>query len=131
MAESAAKHGIHFTPGENSRIQGWMQCHYRLHFDEYGIPMMYVFSNCKDFIRTIPALQYDDHKVEDLDTDGEDHIADEFRYFCMTRPIKARVAKKPDEYFKSPLSMYLEIDKKDLTTRTVRPRMEIISEDDE
>lgn len=58
------------------------------------------------------------------------NCADEFRYFCMTRPIKARVAKKPDEYYKSPLNMYLDIDKKNLTTRTARPRMEIISEDD-
>ena len=35
--------------------------------------MMYIFSNCKDFIRTLPMLLYDEHKVEDLDTDGEDH----------------------------------------------------------
>jgi hypothetical protein len=71
--ESAAKHGIHFSPGDNERIAGWMQVHYRLAFDDNGFPMMYVFDNCKAFIRTIPALQYDDHKVEDLDTDGEDH----------------------------------------------------------
>lgn len=130
VAESASDHGILFTPGENSRIQGWMQVHYRFYFDENGFPMMYVFDNCKAFIRTMPALQYDDHKVEDLDTEGEDHVADEVRYFCMTRPIKPRGAKKPDEYYKNPLNMYLDIDKKDLTTRTVRPRMEIISEDD-
>ena len=34
---------------------------------------MYIFKNCKAFIRTIPLLMYDEHKVEDLDTDGEDH----------------------------------------------------------
>lgn len=73
VSESAAKHGIHFSPGDNERIAGWMQVHYRLAFDDNGFPMMYVFDNCKAFIRTIPALQYDDHKVEDLDTDGEDH----------------------------------------------------------
>lgn len=129
VAESAAKHGIHFTPGENSRIQGWMQVHYRLHFDENGFPMMYVFENCKAFIRTIPALQYDDHKVEDLDTDGEDHVADEVRYFCMSRPIKARTPHKPDEFYNNPLSVYLDLKKEDLTPRTARPRMEIISEE--
>jgi uncharacterized protein (UPF0297 family) len=34
---------------------------------------MYVFDNCKGFIRTIPTLLYDKHKVEDLDTSMEDH----------------------------------------------------------
>ena len=107
-----------------------MQVHYRLAFDENGFPMMYIFENCKAFIRTIPALQYDDHKVEDLDTDGEDHVADEVRYFCMSRPIKPRIPTKRDEFYKNPLNMYLDIDKVDLTTRKARPRMEIISEDE-
>lgn len=107
-----------------------MQVHYRLAFDENGFPMMYVFENCKAFIRTIPALQYDDHKVEDLDTDGEDHVADEVRYFCMSRPIKPRIPAKRDEYYKNPLNVYLDISKGDLTTRTARPRMEIISEEE-
>ena len=52
-----------------------MQVHYRLSFDDNGYPMMYVFKNCKAFIRTIPTLIYDEHKVEDLNTEGEDHIA--------------------------------------------------------
>jgi intein/homing endonuclease len=36
--------------------------------------MMYIFSTCEDFIRTVPLLQYDGSKPEDVDTDGEDHI---------------------------------------------------------
>ncbi len=87
-AEEAARKGVLFTPGDNERIPGWMQCHYRLRFDESGYPMMYVFSNCAGFRRTIPGLMYDEHRPEDLDTDGEDHIADEWRYMCMSRPIK-------------------------------------------
>ena len=49
---------------------------------------MYVFSNCKAFIRTIPLMMYDQTKPEDLDSDLEDHIADEWRYMAMSRPIK-------------------------------------------
>ena len=128
VAESAAKHGVYFTPGDNARIQGWMQCHYRLYFDEDGESMFYVFENCKNFIRTIPALQYDDHKVEDLDTDGEDHIADEWRYFCMSRPIKPRIPNKPDEYANSPLNMLLDIPKDMLTRPRKISRMQIIDE---
>ena len=65
-----------------------MQVHYRLAFDEQGIPMMYVFSACKAFRRTIPLLQYDEVHPEDLDTSAEDHVADEVRYLCMSRPIR-------------------------------------------
>ncbi len=87
IEETAAKHKIYFEKGDNKRIAGWMQCHYRLAFDHNGYSKVYVFSTCKDFIRTIPLLVYSETHPEDLDTDGEDHIADEFRYFCMCRPI--------------------------------------------
>jgi hypothetical protein len=91
--------------------------------------MMYVFKNCKSFIRTVPTLIYDEHKVEDLDTEGEDHIADEARYFCMSRPIKPRMAVKPDDYATNPLNIFLDIKKEDIIAHSRRPRMEIISED--
>ena len=79
-----------FTKGDNTRLAGKMQLHERLKFGEDGRPMLYVFTTCKDFIRTIPALAYDDHDVEDIDTAGEDHIYDETRYFLMSRPIAPR-----------------------------------------
>ena len=91
--------------------------------------MMYVFSNCKAFIRTIPLLQYDEHKPEDLDTDGEDHVADEVRYFCMSRPIQPRVSKPIDKYNETPMAMFLDIPKKDIMSVRARPRMEIIDGD--
>ena len=95
-AEVAARKGVYFQPGDNKRIPGWMQVHYRFTFDENGIPMMYIFKNCEAFIRTIPLLVYDEHKPEDLDTDGEDHVADEVRYMCMLNPINPpKVAAKP------------------------------------
>ena len=98
IAEVAEHKGILFEPGVNDRIAGWMQFHYRLKFDSGGKPMMYIFKNCEAFRRTIPLLQYDAHKAEDLDTDGEDHVADEARYFLMSRPIKAPSAAEPVEY---------------------------------
>ena len=87
IAETAIKYGVYFTPGDHERIAGWMQCHYRLQFDENGYSRMYVFSNCKGFIRTIPLMMYDQIKTEDLDSKLEDHIADEWRYMCMSRPV--------------------------------------------
>ena len=131
IAETAQKYGVFFTPGDNSRLAGWMQMHYRLAFDENGFPMMYIFKNCKGFIRTIPTLLYDEHKVEDLDTEGEDHVADEARYFCMSRPIKPRQAAIPDEYEKNPLKIFLDIPKEDLSKRSYKPKFEIITEGDD
>ena len=93
IAETAMKYGIYFVPGDNSRIQGWMQCHYRLQLDDNGYPMFYVTENCENFLRTIPVLLHSDTKQEDLDTDMEDHIADEWRYACMTRPIVPVIRK--------------------------------------
>ena len=83
IAETATKYGIYFEPGDHARIPGWMQCHYRLMFDEHGYPRFYVFRNCREFIRTIPTLQYSERIPEDLDTKQEDHIADEWRYLLM------------------------------------------------
>lgn len=98
IAETAQKCGVYFTPGDHRRIPGWMQCHYRLAFDENGIPMMYVFRSCEAFIRTVPQMVFDKTHVEDLDTTLEDHVCDEWRYLCMARPIKpveTAVVKQP------------------------------------
>lgn len=104
VAEIAEKHGIFFDKGKNDRINGWMQVHYRMTFDENGKALFYVFSNCKGFIRTIPELMYDENKVEDLDTDGEDHIADETRYMCMQHIIAPRIRRTAETYGEDPLS---------------------------
>ena len=105
VADTAARYGVFFTPGDNERIAGWMQCHYRLQFDEDGYPRMYVFNTCRAFIRTIPTLIYDEHRAEDLDTKMEDHVADEWRYFCMSRPIKPIRAVKEQRMLFDPLDM--------------------------
>lgn len=105
IEEIAASHGVYFQKGDNARIPGWMQMHYRMAFDENGYPMMYVFSTCKNFIRTIPLMVYDDVKVEDLDTTMEDHIADESRYYFMSRPIPPREKHEEKPIEDDPLNM--------------------------
>lgn len=127
IADRAAKHQVYFSPGDHERIAGWMQVHYRLAFDENGYPMMYIFKNCRGFIRTIPILMYDDHKVEDIDTDGEDHIADETRYMCMSRPITPRMSQPKDPYLLSPQHLILDIPKEDILPRQKHARVEVIS----
>lgn len=83
------------TPGRGA-MGGWDQMRARLVGDDDGNPMAVCFSNCLDSIRTIPALQHDPLKAEDLDSDGEDHAADEWRYGFMSRPwIKGSTTAAP------------------------------------
>lgn len=84
--------GAVFQPGDNARVSqrgamgGWDMMRQRLKGDADGHPMIFCFSTCRDSIRTIPILQHDEKKPEDLDSDMEDHAADEWRYACMSRP---------------------------------------------
>ncbi len=82
-------------PADNARVGrmgalgGWDQMRARISGVE-GVPMLYVFDTCRDFIRTVPVLQHDRDRPEDLDTKAEDHVADETRYACLSRPMAAR-----------------------------------------
>lgn len=82
----------------HGRIGGWDQMRARM-VGEDGRPMLYCFSTCVDSIRTIPILQHDANKAEDLDTSAEDHAADEWRYACMSRPYVGLVdpEEKPEK----------------------------------
>lgn len=86
--------GIYFEKGKNDRLSGKMQCHYRFAFDEENRPMAYIFNNCRQFLRTIPNLIYDDVNCEDVNTQNEDHDYDAMRYFFMANPIKPKRIKR-------------------------------------
>ena len=89
----AERLGVLMQPADNSRLAGWDQVRARLAGDDDGNPMLLVTANCVDTIRTLPALQADTVKLDDVDTDGEDHAGDEVRYACMSRPWVRAVAK--------------------------------------
>ncbi len=93
-AKVMQNYGVYFEKGNHDRLSGKMQIHYRLEFDSDGRPKMYIFKNCKDFIRTIPLVVYDSHNVEDIDSECEDHIYDETRYFLMLNPIDKEKPKR-------------------------------------
>ena len=116
VAETGERYGIYFEPGDNRRIAGGMQLHERLSFDRTGIPMLYVFRTCTDFLRTVPALQYSKTSPEDVDSDMEDHVADETRYLCMLVPLpRAGVTAEKEVITYDPL---------DRPIRTYRSAME-------
>ena len=80
---------VMFRRADNKRIPGWDMVRERLRGDGTA-PMVYMFSTCEDLIRTLPAIQHDPTKPEDVDTEAEDHAPDALRYMCMARPwVKA------------------------------------------
>lgn len=91
--------GVSWKKGDNRREPGWAKMRQLLGniplttkngaLDLEGLrsdPMVFVLECCEDSIRTIPTLQHDEGKPEDLDTEGEDHAGDEWRYALMSRP---------------------------------------------
>lgn len=102
-AELIKKKLVPFRPADNKRVPGrgamggWDQVRARLEGDEDGLPMLVTFSTNVHLIRTLPALQHDPLKPEDVDSDMEDHAPDEARYACMSRPWirKASADDKP------------------------------------
>jgi hypothetical protein len=99
IAERMSTRKVFFRRADNARVPargamgGWDQIRARLVGDGER-PMIYFFSTCKDTIRTLPALQHDQTKAEDVDTESEDHAPDEIRYACMSRPY-VKDASKP------------------------------------
>ena len=67
-----------------------------------GKPMLLLFSTSRDLIRTLPALQHDDARPEDVDSDMEDHAPDSCRYACMSRPFVRELAPKPPDRLVGP-----------------------------
>lgn len=85
IAEEFANEGVEWTKGDNDRMAGKMRIHEHL-----GDNRLKVFSTCRHLIRTLPALVYSETKVEDVDTDGEDHAYDSLRYGLMGRPRQVK-----------------------------------------
>ncbi len=100
VGETMREEGLDFRRADNTRVgtlgalSGWDQVRARI-AGTNGVPDLVVFSTCRDFIRTVPSLQHDPLRPEDLDTRSEDHIADETRYACLARPLIARPATPP------------------------------------
>lgn len=90
--------GIFWTLSDKrsgSRKSGWEQLRMMLQHakrSKEGIPRekpgLFIFNNCEHWVRTVPVLPRDQKDPDDVDTDSEDHVADETRY-----RIRAQYAK--------------------------------------
>jgi hypothetical protein len=95
IAETMAGEACFWRKADNKRAAGWEELRRRL-VGVNGHPMLYMLDSCQDTIRTLPVLQHDEKNPEDLDTDGEDHAADETRYAVMSRPWTEESESEPE-----------------------------------
>lgn len=91
------KLGLRFMKASNDRVPGWMNVRRYMHDtytpkDRVGnqlspIPYLRVVKGrCPNLIRTLPLMVHDKKKVEDVDTELEDHAPDMLRYLLGAKP---------------------------------------------
>jgi hypothetical protein len=94
VAGDMAKKGVRWTPagkGPGSRIQGW---HTLRTYLQNALPRkdgprekpgMFVCERCVEWIRLVPIIPRDKKNQDDVDTESEDHAADETRYYLRRK----------------------------------------------
>ena len=65
----------------------------KLYWNERQRPQIHFFDTCLNAIRTIPSLIHDDHNLEDVNTNGEDHSYDAITY--LLQKLEDMKVKKP------------------------------------
>lgn len=94
LAETFQKQGLPMIQAENDRIAGKMQIHERLRNGT-----LLIHRNCSHLIRTLPILVYDKIRVEDVNSDQEDHAYDDLRYGLMVHKVPVSLPKQaPRDY---------------------------------
>ena len=87
-ADIFAENGQYLTKADNNRVQGWLSVHewLKVFTDEQGqeTSKLHIFSNCKNLIRTLPAVQFDEKNPNDVAIEPHEltHAPDALRYFC-------------------------------------------------
>lgn len=95
--------------GVNGCMSGWDQVRGRLGGEDHEragdkVPMLFFFETCHHLLRTLPMMQHDPDRPEDIDTTAEDHAADTLRYACMARPYA-----RPTPEHKKPITTIRDV----------------------
>ena len=129
MSVKQGKERLIFRPADNRRVGirgalgGWDQMRSRMKHKG-----LFYFNTCKHAIRTIPMLQHDPDRPEDLDTESEDHAADTDRYACMSRPFTRKAPDEPKPVWhyeaETPNQIFGNVPIRELIDRESRRRMQ-------
>lgn len=106
IAAQYAKHGITLRPANTDRVNGWAEVMQGLGEPNLGVaeggvrPTLFIHQRCGRLIETLPALQHDPNRPEDVlkvDADeegvGGDDCADALRYLVATKSREVRMRK--------------------------------------
>ena len=93
IAAQYAKHGITLRVANTDRINGWAEVMQGYGEPDNGVtPSLYIHKRCARLVETLPALQHDPNRPEDVlkvDADedgvGGDDAADALRYLVATK----------------------------------------------
>jgi hypothetical protein len=87
IAETLQRHGLPMLKGDNDRKNGWQRCHEVLRLAPDGQPWLTVDATCTYGLRSLPAQVSDKKDPDDVNTGGDDHWVDAWRYGAMSRFI--------------------------------------------
>lgn len=99
IAEKMSEAGVDWVPAiktPGSRVTGLEAIRERLEAAKQSpleAPGLFVFRDCKHFLRTVPVLPRSERNPDDVDTSAEDHVYDETRYRISTGSDRMTVLK--------------------------------------
>jgi len=101
VAEQYGKLGLSLKPANMERVNGWAEVLQRLGDPGGGVPpTLFIHARCGRLIETLPSLQHDPNRPEDVlkvDADedgiGGDDTADALRYLVATKPRILRLER--------------------------------------
>ena len=99
IVQQYAREGIKLRPANMDRVNGWAEILQGLGEPKVGLPAeaqilpsLFVHQRCGGLVATLPAMQHDPHRPEDVlkvdcdeDVVGGDDAADCLRYLVATR----------------------------------------------
>ncbi len=91
LLAALSKYGIRLTRPDKARIAGWQRMRQMLvnARERNGQPGMWITARCRYFWETVPFLERDPNRPEDVVTTGPDHAADAARYAVTYKPAVA------------------------------------------
>lgn len=110
VADYWSEAGLGLTKTANDREAGWLAVKewLALRKNEFGetAPRLKIFSGCVNLIRTLPALQHDEHRPNDAAAEPHEltHAPDALRGFCIywtsraDAPKRSRAHWEKDQY---------------------------------
>ena len=73
IAEEFTDLGINLERADNRRVIGWTRIREYLAEAPDGLPWWQVFETCENLVRTLPECIHDKRRIEDIDSNCEDH----------------------------------------------------------